>query len=140
MNPPSEKCVKILYLVTDDWYFMSHRLAVARACRDRGWEVVVATRIGRLRAEIEKEGFTVLDLRIRLRGKNIFSALRSITELVGVLRTERPDIIHNVGLKPVICGSLAARMSSTAAVVNMLSGMEYVFSSGYFTTKLAQNA
>jgi len=139
-KPQSEKRVKILYLVTEDWYFLSHRLALARACRERGWDVVVATRVGEFRAEIEKEGFAVVDVRLRRRGRNIFSELRSIAELVGIFRTERPDIIHNVGLKPVIYGSLAALTTPTAPVVNMLAGMGYVFSAGHFTIKLARFA
>ena len=139
-KPQSEKRVKILYLVTEDWYFLSHRLALARSCRERGWDVVVATRVGECRAEIEKEGFAVLGIRMQRRGRNIFSELRSIAELVGIFRTERPDIIHNVGLKPVIYGSLAVRATPTASVVNLLAGMGYVFSEGHFTIKLARFA
>lgn len=135
-----EKPFKVLYLVAEDWYFMSHRLAVARASRERGWDVLVATRVGDLRAEIEKEGFTVLDLRLRRRGRNVFSELRSIAELVGIFWRERPDIIHNVGLKPVIYGSIAALLTRTAPVVNMLAGMGYVFSAGHFAIKLARFA
>ena len=32
----------ILYLVTEDWYFWSHRLPFARAARDAGAKVIVA--------------------------------------------------------------------------------------------------
>jgi len=35
----------LLYLVTEDWYFWSHRLPVARAARAARWEVMVATRV-----------------------------------------------------------------------------------------------
>jgi hypothetical protein len=36
---------KILFLISEDWYFLSHRLPLARACRDIGWDVVIATRV-----------------------------------------------------------------------------------------------
>ena len=36
---------KLLFLVTEDWYFCSHRLPVARAARDAGFAVAVATRV-----------------------------------------------------------------------------------------------
>ncbi|HUK10594.1 MAG TPA: glycosyltransferase [Stellaceae bacterium] len=39
-NPP-----KLLFLVTEDWYFWSHRLPMARAARDAGFEVAAATRV-----------------------------------------------------------------------------------------------
>lgn len=119
---------------------MSHRLALARACRERGWDVVVATRVSESRAEIEKEGFVVQNLRMRRRGRNVVSELRSIIELVGIFRRERPDIVHNVGLKPVIYGSLAALVARTGPVVNTLAGMGYVFSSGHLAIRLARFA
>lgn len=139
-KPLHEKRIKILYLVTEDWYFLSHRLALARACRERGWDVVVATRVGDFGAEIEREGFSVLHIRMRRRGRKILSELRSIAELIRILRTERPDIIHNVGLKPVIYGALAALATRTSPVVNTLAGMGYVFSAGHLTIRLARFA
>jgi len=33
---------KLLYLVTEDWYFYSHRLPMARAAQAAGFDVVVA--------------------------------------------------------------------------------------------------
>ena len=48
---------RIIYLVTEDWYFISHRLPMARAARDAGFEVHVATRVDRHGAAIEAEGF-----------------------------------------------------------------------------------
>ena len=40
---------KILYLVSEDWYFVSHRLPMARAAKQAGYEVHVATRVDDLR-------------------------------------------------------------------------------------------
>ena len=48
---------RLLYVVTEDWYFLSHRLPMARAARDAGFEVHVATRVVDGRAKIEAEGF-----------------------------------------------------------------------------------
>ena len=36
---------RILYVVTEDWYFLSHRLPMARAAKEAGYEVHVATRL-----------------------------------------------------------------------------------------------
>jgi hypothetical protein len=35
----------LVYLVTEDWYFVSHRLPMARAARDAGYEVHVLTNV-----------------------------------------------------------------------------------------------
>ncbi|MGD8937723.1 MAG: glycosyltransferase, partial [Thiogranum sp.] len=50
---------RILFLVAEDWYFCSHRLPVARAARDAGCEVIVATRVDRHADHIRREGFTL---------------------------------------------------------------------------------
>lgn len=139
-NSRSEKPVRILFLTTEDWYFFSHRLPLARACRDRGWEVLVATRTSEHRAQIESEDFRVIEIQMRRRGRAIVSEIRSVFDLIRIFRRERPDIVHNVGLKPVIYGSLAGLVTRTAPVVNTLAGMGYVFSSGHFTIRVVRFA
>ncbi|PJF45290.1 MAG: glycosyltransferase family 1 protein, partial [Candidatus Thermofonsia Clade 3 bacterium] len=37
---------KLVYLVTEDWYFVSHRLALAKAAQSAGFDVMVVTRCG----------------------------------------------------------------------------------------------
>src|SRR4029077_16068689 len=59
---------KLLFLVTEDWYFWSHRLPVARAARDAGFDVVVATRVGVHGERIRAEGFRLCPLAWRRRG------------------------------------------------------------------------
>lgn len=122
---------KLLFLVTEDWYFCSHRLPLARAARAAGFEVVVATRVNeaRHRAAIEAEGMRLIPLGLRRGGHNPLHELAAIGEIARIYRRERPDIVHHVALKPVLYGSLAARLSGVPAVVNALAGMGFIFSS-----------
>lgn len=123
--------MRLLFLVTEDWYFCSHRLPVARAARDAGFEVLVATRVEGHGAEIEREGFRLIPLRkMQRRGKNPFGEFSAVLEIAGIYRRERPDLVHHVALKPVIYGSIAARIARVPAVVNAMAGLGYVFSSG----------
>ena len=48
---------RLLYVVTEDWAFLSHRLPMARAAREAGFEVHVATRVSDGAAAIEAERF-----------------------------------------------------------------------------------
>ncbi len=119
-----------MFFVTEDWYLLSHRLQLARACRERGWEVVVATRVRDHGSAIEREGFRVVPLRLRRRERAPWNEIRSFCELVWIFARERPDLIHQVGLKPVIYGSLAAIIVRPGVVINALAGMGYIFTSG----------
>ena len=49
---------RVLYVVTEDWYFLSHRLPMARAAKAAGYEIHVATRLNPGKEAIEAEGFT----------------------------------------------------------------------------------
>src|SRR5436305_8346906 len=95
---------KLLFLVTENWYFWSHRLPVARAARDAGFEVVVATRVRAHGERICAEGFRLCPLGWRRRGDGLIGAVRAIAEIARLSRAERPDIVHHVALKPVLFG------------------------------------
>ena len=124
-NPPSRP--RLLYLVTEDWYFCSHRLPVARAARDAGAEVVVATRVAGHGQEIEAEGFRLIPLAWRRGSHAPLAELAAISEITRVYARERPDLVHHVALKPVIYGSIAAVLARVPHVVNALTGLGALF-------------
>jgi len=121
---------KLLFLVTEDWYFYSHRLPPARAAQAAGYEVVVATRVEHRGADIEAEGFKLIPIGLRRRSRNPFREMAAIAEIVRIYRQEQPDIVHHVAIKPVLYGSLAAMVVRRPAVVNALAGMGFLFTSG----------
>jgi glycosyltransferase involved in cell wall biosynthesis len=127
---------KLLFVVTEDWYFCSHRLPLARAARDDGYEVLVATRIDRHAEQIRGEGFRPIPLRLRRRRSNPWNEVASIIELVRLYRQERPDIVHHVAMKPVIYGSLAALLARVPFIVNALAGFGYIFTSTQVRARL----
>ncbi len=121
---------KLLFLVTEDWYFCSHRLPIARAARDAGYDVAVATRVAAHGEAIRAEGFRLIPL-AKL-GRSMGNPLRELSgllEVVDVYRRERPDIVHHVALKPAIFGSLAARIAGVKRAVNAIAGLGSIFSS-----------
>lgn len=120
---------KILYLVTEDWYFCSHRLPIARAARDAGMKVVVATRVDRHGERITGEGFGLVDLPWRRRSRNLFREIFAFVRLLRLYRKERPDVVHHVAMKPVLYGAVAALLTGVPRQVNAVAGFGYVFTS-----------
>jgi glycosyltransferase involved in cell wall biosynthesis len=120
--------VKLVYLVTEDWYFVSHRLPMARAARDAGFEVHVATRVAAHGAAIEREGFVLHPLaweRGRLDPIHLVSAVRQVRRLY---RSLRPALAHHVALAPTVVGSLAATGLGLPCL-NALAGLGFAFTS-----------
>ncbi len=126
---PRPRKAKILFLVTEDWYFCSHRLPVARAARDAGMEVAVATNVTDHGAAIQKEGFRLIPLAFRRRSLNPLNEARCLIALFRIYRQERPDLVHHVAIKPVLYGSFIAWLLRAPAVVNALAGLGFIFTS-----------
>jgi len=117
----------ILYLVTEDWYFWSHRLPIARAARDRGARVIVASRMAAHEERIREEGFEAVHVSFDRSGINPLQDVRTLAAIEALYRRTRPDIVHHVAAKPVIYGSLAARAASVPVVINAMAGLGFLF-------------
>lgn len=61
---------RLLYLITEDWYFWSHRLDLARAARDAGFDVTIATRVTDHGKQIQEEGFHLIPISLFRRSRN----------------------------------------------------------------------
>jgi glycosyltransferase involved in cell wall biosynthesis len=131
VNPPSAETSdprpKLMFLVTEDWYFWAHRLPQARAARDAGFAVSVATRVAEHADRIRAEGFTLHPLGWRRGSANIFAAAAAIREVAALYRRETPDLLHHVSQKSILIGSIAARLAGCRRVVNALTGLGFVF-------------
>jgi glycosyltransferase involved in cell wall biosynthesis len=128
---------RILYLVSEDWYFLSHRLPMARAARAAGFEVHVACNVVDGSAAIAREGFILHPIPFA-RGKlSPLSALRTVLAVRGLHARLRPSICHHVSLQPSVLGSLGA-IGSRAGRVNALTGLGFIFSSDKPVARLAR--
>jgi glycosyltransferase involved in cell wall biosynthesis len=129
---------KLLYLVTEDWYFWSHRLPMARAALAAGFKVGVATRVDAHGERIRAEGFALHPLRWRRGDFGLVAGLRAITEIHRLYRRERPDLVHHISVKPAVYGGLAAFAARIPAVVSSLTGMGYSLASAGLGARMAR--
>jgi len=122
----------LLFVVTEDWYFCSHRLQLAVAAKKAGYNVAVVTQETNHGDEIRQAGLRLIPIKFQRSGRNPFSDFMTIRSLIRIYRTEQPDLIHHVSLKPILYGSIAARFSGISNVINAMTGLGYVFSSENF--------
>ena len=115
---------KLLFLVTEDWYFVSHRLPIAMAAREAGYDVVVATRARHHVEIIQKAGIRVIPFEL---SRRVGNPLAELINLFLLYRREHPDIVHHVALKPVFFGALAGRLAGFPAQVNAVAGLGWLF-------------
>ncbi len=120
---------RVAFCVTVDWYFCHHYLALARAVRAAGFAVTVITGVADHGDAIREAGLDLIPLAVSRKGMNPARELQSILGLTRILRRLRPALLHNIAQKPVLYGTLAARLAGVPAVVNGVAGMGYLFTS-----------
>src|SRR6266705_1358913 len=98
---------RLLYVVTEDWAFLSHRLPMARAARDAGFEVHVATRVNDGAAAIEAERFTLHPIPFARGSLSPLAAIATIAALRRVRRDVKPELTHHVALQACVLGMLS---------------------------------
>jgi glycosyltransferase involved in cell wall biosynthesis len=130
MNP------KLLYVGASAEFFVSHRLPLAEAARAAGYAPEVLTPAGPGTAAIEATGFPWHELQLDRAGTNALRDLGTIRQLVQAYRRIRPDIVHHIAIKPVLYGTLAARITGVPRVINAVSGLGYMFTSGRHARRL----
>lgn len=114
---------KLFIIVNVDWFFLSHRLPVALAAQKAGWDVTIVTAdTGKLK-DISARGLKVIDLPMSRSGMNLKEELGTLRFLTKLYKREKPDVIHHVGMKTILWGTLAAKFAKANGVVNAVSGL-----------------
>jgi glycosyltransferase involved in cell wall biosynthesis len=119
---------RLLYVVTEDWAFLSHRLPMARAAREDGFEVHVATRVNDGAAAITAERFVLHPIPFARGSLSPLASLSTIVALRRVHRKIKPVLTHHVALQACVVGMLAS-LGRRSACVNAFIGLGYLFTS-----------
>lgn len=119
---------RLLYVVTEDWAFLSHRLPMARAAREAGFEVHVATRVRNGAAAIEAERFILHPIPFLRGSLSPVATFSIIAALRRVHREVKPALTHHVALQACVLGMLAT-LGRPATCINAFIGLGYLFTS-----------
>ena len=128
--------MRILFVVTEDWYFISHRLPLAAALVREGHTVAVATRVTAGAEMIREAGVELMGLPWRRREGSIVRECQALWVLARELRRWRPDVVHLVALKPAVLGGLVSRLIGPERVVVAIAGLGHVYSGGDWRSRV----
>jgi glycosyltransferase involved in cell wall biosynthesis len=119
---------RLLYVVTEDWAFLSHRLPMARAAREAGFEVHVATQVSDGATAIEAERFVLHPIPFARGSLSPIATFSTIAALRRVHRETKPVLIHHVALQACVLGMMAT-LGRPAGCINAFIGLGYLFTS-----------
>lgn len=126
---------KLLIVVNEDRFFLSHRKDIAIAALKEGWNTIVVCKDTGQRKDVEALGLEMIELPINPTGSNLLEEAHTFWFLVRLYRQQKPDIIHHVGIKNILWGGLAAKFVRAKGVVNAVSGLGVLFSGEEFGFK-----
>jgi glycosyltransferase involved in cell wall biosynthesis len=120
---------RVLFVITEDWFFHSHFLDRAKYIAESGGTVGVATRFSIHEDELKDLGFELFPVNFSRRGLNPISEFLTALKIRRIVQRFKPDIAHNVALKPVVTGTFGELLGRQGVVINALVGMGYIFTS-----------
>ncbi|MEI8054797.1 MAG: glycosyltransferase family 4 protein [bacterium] len=126
---------KLLFLIMEDYFFYSHFIERAIAAKNGGFEVIVVAREQFHGGIIRSFGLRFIAVQEGSRGIGFLKDIRFLLRILMIYRSEHPTIVHQIGTKPVLYGSVCAYFSGVHAVVNAPVGMGYIFSSSDYTAR-----
>ncbi|MCH1997534.1 glycosyltransferase family 4 protein, partial [Achromobacter xylosoxidans] len=129
---------RLLFVVNNPAFFMSHRVPVALAAQRAGYDVHVATMDGPAVADIEALGMTHHAIPMTRSGKHPLQELGTLLALLRLFRRLRPQVVHLVTIKPVLYGGIAARLARVPGMVAAISGLGFVFLSNSLKMRLVR--
>lgn len=130
----------MLFLVTEDWAFCSHRVPTAQGAEDAGLRVGVLTRVAAHGDAIRAIGYALYPLAWARRSLNPLLALRDLLQITRYYRQLRPRLVHHVALKAVLLGGLAARLAGVSRQVAAINGVGFIFTDAGLKARLLRLA
>jgi glycosyltransferase involved in cell wall biosynthesis len=122
-SAPSLTGRKLVFVVTEDWFFASHFLPMARAARELGLDVTVVTRIREHKDVIEATGARVVALESERSSLNPMAAGYAAGQLAAILKAERAEIVHCIALRGILVGGFAAVLAGIPRRIFALTGL-----------------
>lgn len=119
--------MKVFLVINTPDFFLSHRLNIALELKRLGNEVSIVTSHSHLEERIKNLGFGYLAVPFVAAHSSIISEFRCIWSLFQLYRRERPDVVHQVTIKPILYGSIAGWVLGVPRVINAISGLGHVF-------------
>ncbi|MEI6628300.1 MAG: glycosyltransferase, partial [Alphaproteobacteria bacterium] len=127
--------MRLLYVVARAEYFLSHRLSLAHAAMESGFDVAVATTNFSQTDSAKINGIRNFWVRFRRGSLNPFTEIKTIFDLFKVFKNFRPNFVHNVGLKPALYSAVLARLYG-ASSINSINGFGYIFTSNHLKARV----
>ncbi len=128
----------ICFVYNTSQYLFKFRLSLMLQMQSRDYAVIAIAPEDQYSSEFIKHGIEFISIKLNRKGYNIFNEIRLIAQLHKIYRRVCPEIIHHFTIKPVIFGSIAARLANNSKIINSITGLGYAFQQGWLFKKITK--
>jgi len=118
---------RVLLIANWDWVLYNFRLPLARALEEAGLDVILVCPPGEYFERIKEAGFQLVAWELERRSTSPFKEWSAMRHLVRLYRELKPDAVHHFTIKPIVYGSVAARLAGIPRVLNNFTGLGFLF-------------
>ena len=130
--------IKAIFVSNTGFSLYNFRLSLMKHLSANGWHIIgIANDEDDFESRFEKENISFINLSIDHKGKNLFKDIVFLLKLVKLYREQSPQFVHHFTIKPVIFGSLAARIAGVPSINNTITGLGYTFENDGVLNKIA---
>ena len=125
--------LRIALIANSSWYLYNFRLPLLFKIRREGYRVFIIAPRDKYTKILNSHGFHTYEWELNRKSVNMLSEAKSIINLGNILKTIKPDLIHNFTIKPCIYGTLLSKLIGINFVINSITGLGHIFiSNSYF--------
>ena len=133
------KKYKLLYFVSEDQYFLSHKLDQAQSALKNGFDVQVICKFTNYEKKIRKLGFKTKNINFKRGSLNPFKEIKKILDFLKTVLKFKPDIIQSIALKPILYSSLISILTKKTKLVMCVVGLGFLFIDKKISTKILKS-
>ncbi len=130
---------KILFVINDVDFFISHRLQLALSAKKKNFDVFVcAPSKSKTNYFLKKLGIKIIPINLSRSNKNIFKDFILFISLFRIIKRLKPDILQLVTIKPLLYGGIISRILDIKLTIFSFSGLGHIYySSSTIIKKIA---
>ncbi len=117
---------KILFIVTEDWYFISHRLELAKYLKKRGFEISVCCKDTGKINDIIKNGIDHFPLSVDRKSLSIIKFFKEAFSIIKTIGMVKPEVVHLISMRPIILGLISTFFVNSRFCATF-TGMGFLF-------------
>lgn len=135
-----KKNKKILFLVNDLSFFISHRLLIAETVFHKGYNVIIGygETGGADPFLLQNKGFKINSVFMQRGGLNLLNEFKTLFSIWKLFKKEKPEIVHLITIKPYLYGGIISQLLKIPSVVSSVSGLGTLFTSKNFKSIFVQ--